>query len=118
MIGTHVCDFVTGDENIYKKLHSHFTWMLKTGGLTFTETLYTSQDLLKKLQPNSTRRTIFDENACSTSRDSEAMPLRALENLLSKQVFRILLYCLLVGIKVSKNLYLFTKSKPIYKQDI
>ncbi|XP_072947615.1 folliculin [Epargyreus clarus] len=91
---------LTGDENIYKQLHSHFTWMLKTGALTFTETLYTSQDLLKKLQPNSTRRTIFDEDACSTSRDSEAMPLRALENLLSKQVFRILLYCLLVGIKI------------------
>ncbi|XP_034831279.1 folliculin [Maniola hyperantus] len=89
---------LTGDEDIFKKLHSHFTWMLRTGGVTYSETLYTSQDLLKKFSPT-TSGTIFEENACTVPDDMN-MSLRELERLLSKDVFRILLYCSLTGIDI------------------
>lgn len=89
---------ITDDEEIFKKLHSHFTWMLRTGAATYSETLYTSRDLLKKLTPNTS--SIFNENSCSVPKN-ESMSLRELEKLLSKEVFRILLYCTLTGIDVS-----------------
>lgn len=89
---------LTGDENVFKRLHSHFTWMLKAGALTYSETLYTSRDMLNKLHPDATRGSIFEPNACTV--EEECMPLRALENLMSKEVFRILLYCTLCGVKI------------------
>uniref|UniRef100_S4PYA7 Birt-Hogg-Dube-like protein n=1 Tax=Pararge aegeria TaxID=116150 RepID=S4PYA7_9NEOP len=88
---------LTGDEDIFKKLHSHFTWMLRTGAVTYSETLYTSQDLLRKLTPTS--HTIFEENSCPSPQD-HSMSLRELANLLGKAVFRILLYCTLTGIDI------------------
>ncbi|XP_061714854.1 folliculin isoform X1 [Cydia pomonella] len=89
---------LTGDENVFKRLHSHFTWMLKAGALTYSETLYTSRDMLNKLHADATRGSIFEPNACTV--EEECMPLRALENLMSKEVFRILLYCTLCGVKI------------------
>ncbi|XP_026316871.1 folliculin [Hyposmocoma kahamanoa] len=85
---------LTGEENIFKKLHSHFTYMLKAGALVYSETQYTSLDLLQKLNPK-TDKGIFEANACSVK--EEGMPLRAIENLLSKPVFRVLMYCILTG---------------------
>ncbi|XP_049874253.1 folliculin [Pectinophora gossypiella] len=90
---------LTGNEDIFKKLHSHFIWMLKAGSLNYTETLYTSQNLLQKLDPQANKG-IFEENACSMSSEEECMSLRALENLVSKNTFRILLYCTLTGIDI------------------
>lgn len=75
--------------------------MLKAGGLTYSETLYTSQNLLQKLHPEATNGSIFEENACSPPSVDECMPLRALENLVSKTIFKTLLYCTLTGINVS-----------------
>lgn len=94
-----------GDENVYKRLHSHFTWMLKTGALTYSETLYTSKDLLDKICPKTMKTTIFEQDICLSNYDGE-VPIRSLENLLSKSIFRILLYCILTGIDVS-NIYFF-----------
>ncbi|XP_053606226.1 folliculin isoform X2 [Plodia interpunctella] len=91
---------LSGDGEIFKRLHSHFTWMLKAGALTYSETLHTSQEMLRKINPNSIKQSIFEENACSVPSDEEYMPLRALENLLSQEVFRILLYCTLTGIDI------------------
>ncbi|XP_023950809.2 folliculin [Bicyclus anynana] len=88
---------LTGNEDVFKKLHSHFTWMLRAGAVTYSETLYTSQDLLKKI--TSTKSTIFDNNACSVQK-VDSMSLRELEKLLSKPVFRTLLYCTLTGIDI------------------
>ncbi|KPI97217.1 Folliculin [Papilio xuthus] len=90
---------LTGDENVYKKLHSHFTWMLKTGALTYSETLYTSKDLLDKICPKTMKKTIFEQDICLSNYDGE-VSIRSLENLLTKSVFRILLYCILTGIDV------------------
>ncbi|XP_047534618.1 uncharacterized protein LOC125069239 isoform X2 [Vanessa atalanta] len=91
---------LTGDDDIFKKLHSHFTWMLRTGAVTYSETLYTSQDLLKKLNPQMTIGTIFDESACMVTENDDSMSLRELENLLTNAVFRIILYCTLTGIDI------------------
>lgn len=90
---------LTGDDDIYNKLHSHFTWMLRTGAITYSETLYTSQDLLQKLNPEMVNGTIFDENTFSLFENDGTIPLRELENLLTSAVFRIFLYCVLTGIK-------------------
>lgn len=98
---------VSGDEDVFKRLHSHFTWMLKAGALTYSETLYTSDELLKKLNPRTVKNSIFEENACSIPSIDQDMSLRALENLLSKNVFRILLYCTLTGIHVSICYHVF-----------
>lgn len=89
---------LTGDENVYKRLHSHFTWMLKTGALTYSEKLFTSEDLLKKLCPQSTMNTICEVDICNN--DEKYIALRELENLISKTVFRVLLYCTLTGIHI------------------
>ncbi|KAL0871712.1 hypothetical protein ABMA27_004223 [Loxostege sticticalis] len=91
---------LTGDEEVFKKLHSHFTWMLKAGALTYSETLYTSHDLLKKLDPQLVKNSIFDAKACEVQNE-ECIDLRALENMLTRSVFRILLYCTLTGINIS-----------------
>ncbi|CAH0693976.1 unnamed protein product [Spodoptera exigua] len=91
---------LTGDDNVFKRLHSHFTWMLKAGAHTYSETLYTSQDLLKKLQPHSVKRSIFEPGTCSVPSDKECMSLRLLEKTVSKAVFRILMYCSLTGIYI------------------
>ncbi|XP_046968938.1 folliculin [Vanessa cardui] len=91
---------LTGDNDIFKKLHSHFTWMLRTGAVTYSETLYTSQDLLKKLNPEMTNGTVFDDNACLVTENEDSMSLRELENLLTNAVFRIILYCTLTGIDI------------------
>lgn len=103
-----------GDDEVFKKLHSHFTWMLKAGALTYSETLYTSHDLLKKLNPQLVKNSIFDAKACEVQNE-ECIDLRALENMLTRSVFRILLYCTLTGINVSHFYHhaLF-KSKKIY----
>lgn len=93
--------FIPDDENVFKRLHSHFTWMLKAGAHTYTETLYTSHDLLNKLQPNTVKGSIFDSNICKDSLEGECISIRMLENLLSMEVFRTLLYCTLCGISVS-----------------
>lgn len=74
--------------------------MLKAGALAYSETQYTSQDLLQKLNPR-TDKGIFEANACAVKEDG--LPLRAIENLLSKSVFRILTYCILTGIHVSSS---------------
>ncbi|XP_026733902.1 folliculin [Trichoplusia ni] len=91
---------LTGDDNVFKRLHSHFTWMLKAGAHTYSETLYTSQDLLKKLQPQSIKNSIFEPGACSVSDDKECVSIRSLEKLLSPAIFRILMYCTLTGIYI------------------
>lgn len=91
---------LTKDENVFKRLHTHFTWMLKAGALTYTETLYTSQDMLNKLKPNTVKGSILDSNVCDAVSKGEMMSLRALENLVSKDIFRILLYCTLCGINL------------------
>lgn len=90
-----------GDDDIFNKLHSHFTWMLRTGATTYSETLYTSQDLLQNLNPQMMKGTIFDENTISLIENDGTIPLRELEILLTSAVFRIFLYCVLTGIKVS-----------------
>ncbi|XP_059054037.1 folliculin [Achroia grisella] len=103
---------LTGEENVFKKLHSHFTWMLKAGALTYSETLFTSDDLLKKLSPRSTTNTICEDSICNTNSE-DYITLRALENLLSKSVFRVLLYCTLTGIHIfikSQNSTVINKS--------
>nr|XP_021192704.2 folliculin [Helicoverpa armigera] len=91
---------LTGDENVFKRLHSHFTWMLKAGAHTYSETLYTSQDLLKKLQPHAVKKSIFEPGTCSVAGDKECVALRLLEKLVSKAVFRILTYCTLTGVYI------------------
>ncbi|KAI5637869.1 vesicle coat protein involved in golgi to plasma membrane transport domain-containing protein [Phthorimaea operculella] len=90
---------LTGNEDIFKHLHTHFTWMLKAGALNYSETLYTSQSLLHKLDPQ-TNKGIFEPNACSIPSQDECMPIRRLESLIGKNVFRILLYCVLTGVEV------------------
>ncbi|XP_038223569.1 folliculin [Zerene cesonia] len=90
---------LTNDDDIFKRLHSHFTWMLKSGALIYSETLYTSQYMLNKFHPNTTKGTIF-EDICSVTIDNSSMSLRDAENLLSKEAFRTLLYCLLTGAKI------------------
>ncbi|XP_063828328.1 folliculin [Ostrinia nubilalis] len=91
---------LTGDEEVFKRLHSHFTWMLKAGALTYSETLYTSHDLLNKLNPQMVKNSIFDTKVCEIPSEENCIDLRALENMLSKSVFRILLYCTLMGINI------------------
>ncbi|KAJ0178128.1 hypothetical protein K1T71_005951 [Dendrolimus kikuchii] len=91
---------LTKDENVFKRLHSHFTWMLKAGAHTYSETLYTSHDLLNKLQADTIKGSIFDSDICKPAIEGECISLRALENLLSKEVFRILLYSTLCGINI------------------
>ncbi|CAH0398877.1 unnamed protein product [Chilo suppressalis] len=91
---------LTGDEDVFIRLHSHFSWMLKAGGLTYSETLHTSHDMLKKLNPETTKNSIFSANACNVPSDDECIPLRFLENMLSKSVFQILLYCTLTRINI------------------
>ncbi|CAG9794038.1 unnamed protein product [Diatraea saccharalis] len=91
---------LTGDEDVFKRLHTHFTWMLKAGALTYSETLHTSDNMLKRLNPQMVKNTIFSTNACDVLCDNECMTLRALENMLSKSVFRILLYCTLTGVDI------------------
>ncbi|XP_068618678.1 folliculin isoform X2 [Battus philenor] len=90
---------LTGDENVFKRLHTHFTWMLKTGALTYSETLYTSKDLLNKICPNTLNKNIFQETSCLVNNDGD-ISIRSLENLLTKTTFRILLYCVLIGVKI------------------
>ncbi|KAG7295801.1 hypothetical protein JYU34_020856 [Plutella xylostella] len=92
---------LTGQDDIFNKIHAKFTWMLKTGALNYTETLYTSQDLLNKIVPNGTKGiSIYSPNACSVPTEEECMPLRVLESLLTKSVFRIVLYCALSGLNI------------------
>ncbi|KOB67072.1 Birt-Hogg-Dube-like protein, partial [Operophtera brumata] len=91
---------LTGDEDIFKHLHSHFTWMLKTGAHTYTETLYSSQDLLTKLHSKSIKGSIFEAGACTVLSEEESMPLRLIESMVSKAVFRVLMYCTLTGVDV------------------
>ncbi|CAK1544913.1 unnamed protein product [Leptosia nina] len=90
---------LTDEKDIFKRLHTHFTWMLKTGALIYSENLYTSQDLLNKLQPLSTKGTIF-EDPCLLEPINERISLREVEKELSKDVFRIIIYCILTGIKI------------------
>ncbi|KAM3966143.1 folliculin [Aphomia sociella] len=92
---------LTGDENIFKRLHSHFTWMLKAGALTYSETLYTSEDLLKKLHAQSTTSSVCEISPSNLTSNEESIPLRTLENMLSKTVFRVVLYCTLTGVCIS-----------------
>lgn len=78
-------------------MHTNFTWMLKAGALTYTETLYTSKDLLTKLH-------IKDVSAAPNKPNIEfltCMSLRSLLQILGKDVFHIMLYCTLTGINVS-----------------
>ncbi|CAH1638549.1 unnamed protein product [Spodoptera littoralis] len=91
---------LTGDDNVFKRLHSHFTWMLKAGAHTYSETLYTSHDLLNKLQPHAVKKSIFEPGTCSVSSDKSCMSLRLLEKTVSKAVFRILMYCTLTGVYI------------------
>lgn len=87
--------------------------MLKAGAHTYSETLYTSQDLLKKLQPQAVKKSIFEPGTCSMADYNDFVSLRLLEKLLSKAVFRILMYCTLTGVYVSKQfsiLFVLTKS--------
>lgn len=74
--------------------------MLQAGANVYSETLYSSQDLLNKLNPNAAKGSIFDPGTCSIPTDKECMPLRALQNLVTKDPFRTLLYCTLTGISV------------------
>lgn len=74
--------------------------MLKAGAHTYSETLYSSQDLLKKLNPNALKGSIFEAGACDLPNE-ECMPLRALETMLTKAVFRVLMFCTLTGVNVS-----------------
>lgn len=76
--------------------------MLKTGAHTYTETLYSSQDLLNKLHPKSIKGSIFEAGACSVLSGEDSMPLRVLESMVTKAVFRVLMYCTLTGVNVSK----------------
>lgn len=92
---------LTGNQDVFKKLHSQFTWMLKAGAHTYSETLYTSQNLLKKLQPQALKNSIFDANTWSVPSIEECMSLRCLEKMLSKEIFRVLMYCVLVGVPIS-----------------
>ncbi|XP_030021717.1 folliculin isoform X2 [Manduca sexta] len=92
---------LTGNEDVFKTLHSHFAWMLKAGAHTYTETLYTSQDLLRKLNPKTINGTSFEDGACVVPNNEDCISLRALENLLTKNVFRILLYCTLIGVNIA-----------------
>ena len=80
--------------------------MLKAGAHTYSETLYTSQDLLKKSQPKAVKKSIFEPGTCSVTDDKDCVSLRLLEKMLSKAVFRILMYCTLTGVYVSL-LFLF-----------
>lgn len=80
--------------------------MLKAGGLLYSETLYTSQDLLKKMSPENLPQSIFDSKYCIVPISNEIMSIRALENLLSKNVFRVILYCTLTGINVSLHSFM------------
>lgn len=98
---TCILHLFSGDDNVFKRLHSHFTWMLKAGAHTYSETLYTSQDLLKKLQPHAVKKSIFEPGTCSVSSDKSCIALRLLEKTVSKAVFRILMYCTLTGVYVS-----------------
>lgn len=74
--------------------------MLKAGAHTYSETLYTSHDLLKKLQPQALKNSIFEASTCAVATDEECMSLRSLDKLLSRPVFRVLMYCTLTGIHV------------------
>ncbi|XP_075978938.1 folliculin isoform X2 [Anticarsia gemmatalis] len=98
---------LTGSEDVFKRLHSNFTWMLKAGAHTYSEKLYTSQDLLKKLQPQALKNSIFEPSTCSVPNDEECMSLRSLEKLLTKTVFKVLMYCTLTGV------YIVIKSNKI-----
>ncbi|XP_045486882.1 uncharacterized protein LOC110992530 isoform X2 [Pieris rapae] len=89
---------LTNENDIFKRLHTHFTWMLKTGALIYSETLYTSQQLLNKLQPDITRKSIFEDTCLVDT--NEKMSIRELANVLAKDVFIKALYCLLTGIKI------------------
>ncbi|XP_047517236.1 folliculin [Pieris napi] len=90
---------LTNDTDIFKRLHTHFTWMLKTGALIYSETLYTSRELLNKLQPETTRRSIF-EDTCLVEDSNEKMSIRNLANVLATDVFIKVLYCVLTGVKI------------------
>jgi hypothetical protein len=94
---------VLGNEDVFKRLHFHFTWMLKAGALTYSETLHTSGDMLRKLCPQTMNNSIFNVNVCDVPSE-ECLAIRELENILSKAVFRVLLYCTLTGVKVSTHL--------------
>ncbi|XP_041987571.1 folliculin [Aricia agestis] len=96
---------LTGHPDIFKKLHSHFTHILRTGAATYTETLYTSADILNKINNNATRGTIFQDNICEVKHSR--MSIRDLETLLTRPVFRHVLYCTLVG----KDVVINTRSK-------
>ncbi|XP_050666585.1 uncharacterized protein LOC126966511 isoform X2 [Leptidea sinapis] len=90
---------LTGKEDIFQMLHSRFTWMLKIGSMTYSETLYTSRDLLNKLYPQNTKGSIF-EDSCSANYD-DCMSLRELEKMLSQPVFTIVLFCTLTGVDIT-----------------
>lgn len=92
-----------GDEEVFKRLHTKFTWMLQAGAHIYTETLYSSQDLLKKLDLSAGKQSIFEPSACSVPNDEDCMPLRTLEKLVSKQLFRVLMYCALIDVNVSTS---------------
>lgn len=79
--------------------------MLKTGALIYSETLYTSQDFLNKLHPETINGSIF-ENSC-TIHNEENITIRKLKDMLSKDVFMKILYCLLNGVKVSQIFFIF-----------
>lgn len=86
--------------------------MLKTGAHTYTETLYSSQDLLTKLHSKSVKGSIFEAGACTVLREEESMPLRMIESMVTNAVFRVLMYCTLTGVDVSKILDL--NLNPLY----
>lgn len=87
--------------------------MLKTGALTYSETLYTSKDLLNKICPKTTKPKLFEENNSILHNSNECIPLRSLENLLTKSIFRILLYCVLTGTDVSIKSHLILCTFPV-----
>ncbi|XP_032520823.2 uncharacterized protein LOC116772673 isoform X1 [Danaus plexippus] len=90
---------LTGDADIFKKLHSHFTHILRIGAVTYSETLYTSHGLLNKITPQLTSNTIFQENACVVP-NNNCLTLRELESLLTKEAFKKVLYCILTGVHI------------------
>ncbi|KAL4702428.1 hypothetical protein ACJJTC_003053 [Scirpophaga incertulas] len=91
---------LTGDKDVFKKLHSHFSWMLKVGAHTYSESLHTSHVMLQKTCPNYVKNSIFNNSICNVPDNEECLPIRELETILSKTVFRIILYCTLTGVKV------------------
>lgn len=88
---------LTGNKEIFKLLHSHFSWILKAGARVFSENLYTSQDLLKKISPIIP---ILESNSSVIESKAKYIPMRVLESMLSNNVFRVMLFCTLTGVNI------------------